>query len=169
MRPTGIGGILPRRPDGGALGQPAPDDLPRLRTEARLGGPGEHRPCHLSRPASYRYGHGQRGHEPRPGEEATPAGCAAQQWSCGPGTVSSPDRQRIVFFGGYGDDGDRLVVCAATGSGVEPVRTTRAVRPDGGRLGRRHVVGRGERVYVLEEPYTEWYVLDAGATLPATL
>ncbi|MFJ6948752.1 hypothetical protein ACISU4_29630 [Streptomyces wuyuanensis] len=77
--------------------------------------------------------------------------------------------QRIVFFGGYGGDADRLVVCATTGSGVEPVRTTRAVRPDGGRLGRRHVVSRDERVYVLEEPYSEWYVLDAGATFPAAL
>ncbi|MFI1467277.1 hypothetical protein [Streptomyces wuyuanensis] len=83
--------------------------------------------------------------------------------------MSSADRQRIVFFGGYGDDADPLVVCATTGSGVEPVKTTRVVRPDGGRPGRRRVASRDARVYVQEEPYTEWYVLGAGATLPAAL
>ncbi|MFD9213495.1 hypothetical protein ACFVY9_10375 [Streptomyces sp. NPDC059544] len=76
--------------------------------------------------------------------------------------------ERIVFFGGYGHDADRLVVCGTTGSGVEPVESARVVRPDGGPLGRRHVVSRDARVYVLEEPYTEWYVLDAGGAVPAS-
>lgn len=77
--------------------------------------------------------------------------------------------ERIVFFGGYGDDADRLVVCATAGSGVAPVKATRLVRPDGGPIGRRRVVSRDARVYVQEEPYTEWCVLDAGATLPSAL
>ncbi|MFD4720625.1 hypothetical protein ACFWOY_11360 [Streptomyces sp. NPDC058423] len=76
--------------------------------------------------------------------------------------------ERIVFFGEYGHDADRLVVCETTGSGVEPVESARVVRPDGGPLGRRHVVSRDARVYVLEEPYTEWNVLDAGGAVPAS-
>ncbi|WP_187282565.1 hypothetical protein [Streptomyces sp. MS191] len=34
--------------------------------------------------------------------------------------------------------------------------------PDGGSLGRRRIVCRGGRAYVLEEPSTEWAVFDIG-------
>ncbi|MEU6881774.1 hypothetical protein [Streptomyces sp. NPDC046712] len=68
--------------------------------------------------------------------------------------------ERITFFGGYGDDHDRLVSCELLGSEVKPLVTGRLTRSDGARVGRRRVVGRGPRIYVQEEPYTDWAVLD---------
>lgn len=67
---------------------------------------------------------------------------------------------RVVFFSPYGDDGSRIVDCRLTKNTVEPVAEGRLVRPDGGELGRRRVVCRGPRLYVQEESFTEWTLLD---------
>ncbi|MEU4035078.1 hypothetical protein [Streptomyces collinus] len=68
--------------------------------------------------------------------------------------------ERAVFFGGYGDDRDRLVDCRLTETSVEPVAETRLVLPGGALIGRNRTVSRGSRVHVQVEPWTEWYVLD---------
>ncbi|MEV8019048.1 hypothetical protein AB0O76_22445 [Streptomyces sp. NPDC086554] len=67
---------------------------------------------------------------------------------------------RATFVGGYGDDRDRLVDAEVTYDQVRPVSTGRLVGPGGTPLGRRRTVSRGPRVYVQEEPYTAWAVLD---------
>ncbi|MCL8013596.1 hypothetical protein [Streptomyces sp. AS02] len=67
---------------------------------------------------------------------------------------------RLVFFGGYGADHDRLVDCRLTEQTVETLTEGRLSRPDGGALGRRRVVSRGPRLYIQEEPGLEWTVLD---------
>ncbi|MGW7269509.1 hypothetical protein ACWGH5_03270 [Streptomyces sp. NPDC054864] len=67
---------------------------------------------------------------------------------------------RVTFLGGYGDDHDRLVDAELHHGEVRPYATGRLVGPDGAPLGHRRTVGRGPRVYVQEEPYTAWTVLD---------
>ncbi|MER7819982.1 hypothetical protein [Streptomyces sp. NPDC096153] len=57
-------------------------------------------------------------------------------------------------------DGGFVVAGARTRRTARPGE--QVVRPDGGPLGRRHVVSRDARVYVRGEPYAEWYVLVAG-------
>ncbi|MDG9715932.1 hypothetical protein [Streptomyces sp. DH24] len=69
---------------------------------------------------------------------------------------------RVAFFGGHGDDHDRLVVADLGGDAVTPVAQGRLVRPDGGTIGGRRVVGRGFRLYVQEKPWAEWAVFDLG-------
>ncbi|WP_137992275.1 hypothetical protein [Streptomyces vilmorinianum] len=71
--------------------------------------------------------------------------------------------ERVAFFGGYGDEHDRLVECELVDGEVRPLVTGRLTRPDGRRIGRRRVVARGPRIHVQEEPYTDWAVLDLGA------
>jgi hypothetical protein len=71
---------------------------------------------------------------------------------------------RVVFYGPYGDDRNQLVDCRLTWNAVEPVTHTRLVRPDGTDIGLRDVVCRGPRIYVLEDPYTEWGMLDVRTT-----
>ena len=66
----------------------------------------------------------------------------------------------LVFFGGYEDERDRIVECRLTAETVEPVAEGRLVLPDGSALGRRQVVSRGPRLYVLGEAGLEWSVLD---------
>ncbi|MFI6494500.1 hypothetical protein [Streptomyces sp. NPDC050564] len=68
--------------------------------------------------------------------------------------------RRVALFGGYGNDHDRLVIGELTDTGVTAVTEGRLVRPDGTRLGRRRLVCRGPRIYVQEEPFTGWEVLD---------
>ena len=68
--------------------------------------------------------------------------------------------ERVVFFGGYRGEHDRLVDCRLTQMSVEPVAEGRLVRPDGRALGRRRIVSRGSRLYVQTKPFTEWSVLD---------
>ncbi|BBC31425.1 hypothetical protein SGFS_027190 [Streptomyces graminofaciens] len=71
--------------------------------------------------------------------------------------------ERVAFLGGYRADRDRLVLGSLTESSVETVTTTRLTHRDGSPLDRRfRVVSRGSRVYVREEPFTEWHVLDIG-------
>jgi hypothetical protein len=67
---------------------------------------------------------------------------------------------RVVFFSPYGDDRSRIVDCRLTENTVEAVAEGRLVRPDGGELGRRRVVCRGPRLYIQEESFTEWTLLD---------
>ncbi|MEU6552294.1 hypothetical protein ABZ915_18710 [Streptomyces sp. NPDC046915] len=70
---------------------------------------------------------------------------------------------RVVFFGGYGDERDRIADCRLTDTAVEVVAEGRLARPDGAALGRRRVVSRGARLYVQAEPVQEWTVLDLAA------
>ncbi|AVH55267.1 MULTISPECIES: hypothetical protein [Streptomyces] len=67
---------------------------------------------------------------------------------------------RVTFFGGYVNDHDRLVIGELTDTGVTAVAERRLVRPDGTGLGPRRLVCRGPRIYVQEDPFTEWTVLD---------
>lgn len=69
----------------------------------------------------------------------------------------------VAFFGGYGDARDRLLLGRLTETAVDPVDRTRVVRPDGTDLGRRRVVCRGSRIYLQDEPLTDWTVLDLSA------
>lgn len=71
--------------------------------------------------------------------------------------------ERVAFYGGYAEDGDRLVLGKLTDSAVESEEEARVLRPDGSRSeGTRRVVSRGSRIYVQEEPFTEWGLLDIG-------
>ncbi|MFI6334167.1 hypothetical protein [Streptomyces sp. NPDC050535] len=70
---------------------------------------------------------------------------------------------RVVFFSPYGDH-DRTVDCRMPQEAVRPVGDGRLVRADRGELGRRRVVCRGPRIYVQEEPFLEWGVLDISVT-----
>ncbi|WP_406082224.1 hypothetical protein OG468_33115 [Streptomyces zaomyceticus] len=67
---------------------------------------------------------------------------------------------RVAFFGGYREDADRLALGDLTGTTVEPAGVSVLTLPDGTPLGRRRTVGRGSRIYVRVEPFTEWGVFD---------
>ncbi|MBM9624738.1 hypothetical protein [Streptomyces zhihengii] len=67
---------------------------------------------------------------------------------------------RVAFYGGYGEEGDRLAHAELTDVSVEPSDVGRLTLPDGSAPGRRRVVGRGSRIYVQAEPFTEWGVFD---------
>lgn len=66
----------------------------------------------------------------------------------------------VAFFGGSPDAHDRLVTGRLTDTTVDPLETTRLTRPDGTPLGHRRVVCRGPRLYVQEQPATEWTLFD---------
>lgn len=68
--------------------------------------------------------------------------------------------ERVAFFGGSHDAHDRLVTGRLTATTVEPLETTRLARPDGTRPGHRRVVCRGPRLYLQEQPATEWALFD---------
>ncbi|MFG2900798.1 hypothetical protein ACGFZH_27395 [Streptomyces zaomyceticus] len=67
---------------------------------------------------------------------------------------------RVAFFGGYGEAADRLARGDLTGTTVEPAEVSVLTLPDGTPLGRHRTVGRGSRIYVRVEPFTEWGVFD---------
>ncbi|MFD7710956.1 hypothetical protein ACFV6E_39265 [Streptomyces sp. NPDC059785] len=70
---------------------------------------------------------------------------------------------RVVFLGRYRADRSEFTECRLTWDAVEPVASGPLVRPDGEAFDprlRHHVVCRGPRLYLQEEPYTEWAVLD---------
>ncbi|MFE9046227.1 hypothetical protein ACFYOG_35745 [Streptomyces sp. NPDC007818] len=68
--------------------------------------------------------------------------------------------ERVAFYGGYGEEGDRLAFGEITEASVEPTDIGLLTLPDGHAPGRRRVVGRGSRIYVQAEPFTTWGVLD---------
>jgi len=59
------------------------------------------------------------------------------------------DGSVVAFFGGYGEDRDRLVVGHLDREAIELVSATRLVDPDGRRLGPATVVGRGAELHVI--------------------
>ncbi|MFD0353134.1 hypothetical protein ACFVHW_05190 [Streptomyces sp. NPDC127110] len=67
---------------------------------------------------------------------------------------------RVAFYGGYGEDRDRLAHGELTETSVEPTDTGLLTLPGGVAPGRRRAVGRGSRIYVQAEPFTEWGVFD---------
>ncbi|MEU6272984.1 hypothetical protein ABZ871_11295 [Streptomyces populi] len=68
--------------------------------------------------------------------------------------------KRVAFHGGYGEEWDRLAHGEITATSVEPRGLGLLTLPDGSAPGRRRVVGRGSRIYVQVEPFTEWSVFD---------
>ncbi|MFI6588157.1 hypothetical protein [Embleya sp. NPDC050493] len=71
-------------------------------------------------------------------------------------------RDRVVFYGGYGEERDRLAHGELTETSVEPTDAGVLTLPDGPAPGRRRVVGRASRIYVQAEPFTAWGVFDIG-------
>lgn len=65
-----------------------------------------------------------------------------------------------AFYGGYGEERDRLVHGEIMETSVEPTDVGLLTLPDGSVPGRRRVVGRGSRIYVQAEPFTTWGVFD---------
>ncbi|MDX3590063.1 hypothetical protein PV749_02835 [Streptomyces sp. ID03-2B] len=68
--------------------------------------------------------------------------------------------ERVAFYGGYGEEQDRLAHGEITGTSVEQTDVGLLTLSDGSVAGRRRVVGRGSRIYVQAEPFTEWGVFD---------
>ncbi|WP_432005484.1 hypothetical protein [Streptomyces parvus] len=67
---------------------------------------------------------------------------------------------RVAFYGGYGEEQDRLVHAELGEASVEQTEVGLLTLSDGSCPGRRRVVGRGSRIYVQAEPFTEWGVFD---------
>ncbi|MFJ2936893.1 hypothetical protein ACIO8G_29540 [Streptomyces sp. NPDC087219] len=67
---------------------------------------------------------------------------------------------RGAFFGGYGDEQDRIAYGELTDTTVEPTGVAVLTRPDGTPVGRHRVLARGSRIHVQDEPFTEWAVWD---------
>ncbi|MFI2780177.1 hypothetical protein [Streptomyces sp. ALB3] len=68
--------------------------------------------------------------------------------------------ERVAFYGGYGEELDRLAHGELTETSVEPTDVGLLTLPDGPLPGRRRVVGRGSRIYVQAQPFTAWGVFD---------
>ncbi|MEU6384117.1 hypothetical protein ABZ847_11170 [Streptomyces bauhiniae] len=66
--------------------------------------------------------------------------------------------ERVAFYGGYGEEVDRLTCGELTEASVEPTDVGLLTPADGHLPGRRRVVGRGSRIYVQAEPFTAWGV-----------
>ncbi|MEW2417028.1 hypothetical protein AB0953_25310 [Streptomyces sp. NPDC046866] len=69
-------------------------------------------------------------------------------------------RDRVVFYGGYGEERDRLAHGRITETSVEPTDVGLLTPTDGLAPGRRRVASRGSRIYVQAEPFTAWGVFD---------
>ncbi|MFF3861440.1 hypothetical protein [Streptomyces sp. NPDC002209] len=67
---------------------------------------------------------------------------------------------RVAFYGGYGEERNRLAHGELTETSVEPTDVGLLALPDGPASGRRRVVSRGSRIYVQAEPFTAWGVFD---------
>ncbi|MFE3151599.1 hypothetical protein ACFXJ6_33940 [Streptomyces sp. NPDC059218] len=70
---------------------------------------------------------------------------------------------RVAFYGGYREEQDRLAHGELSETSVEPTDVGLLTLPDGSAPGRRRVVGRGSRIYVQAEPFSEWGVFDLGS------
>lgn len=68
-----------------------------------------------------------------------------------------------AFFGGYGQEEDRLVLCTLTERAAAPYLHSTLVRPDGSPIGKRRVLARGSRLYVQAGPFTAWEMWDLAA------
>ncbi|WP_043476735.1 hypothetical protein [Kitasatospora sp. MBT66] len=68
--------------------------------------------------------------------------------------------ERVAFYGGYGEEVDRLIHGELTEASVEPTDVGLLTLPDGHLPGRRRAVSRGSRIYVQAEPFTAWDVVD---------
>ncbi|MGV9641138.1 hypothetical protein [Streptomyces sp. NPDC003514] len=68
--------------------------------------------------------------------------------------------ERVAFYGGYGEEEDRLALGEVPETSVEPTGFGLLTLPDGSLPGRRRVVGRGSRIYVQAQPFTTWAVFD---------
>lgn len=64
----------------------------------------------------------------------------------------------VAFYGGYGDDADRLVLGRLADGFVQVDREYQVVRPDGGSMAGAEVFGRGPTLYFFAVP--DWYRLD---------
>ncbi|HET6738524.1 MAG TPA: hypothetical protein VFH76_06310 [Kribbella sp.] len=69
----------------------------------------------------------------------------------------------VAFYGGYGDDADRLVVGRLADGYVQVEREYQVVRPDGGSMVGAEVVGRGPTLHFFVGP--DWYRLDPAELL----
>ncbi|MCX5410252.1 hypothetical protein OHA37_00525 [Streptomyces sp. NBC_00335] len=69
-------------------------------------------------------------------------------------------RDQVAFYGGYGEEQDRLAHGKLTETSVEPTDVGLLTLPDGTAPGRRRALGRGSRIYVQAEPFTAWGMLD---------
>ncbi|MEW2556811.1 hypothetical protein AB0957_34465 [Streptomyces zhihengii] len=68
--------------------------------------------------------------------------------------------ERVAFYGGYGEEVDRLTRGELTEASVEPTDVGLLTLPDGHLPGRRQAVSRGSRIYIQAEPFTAWGVVD---------
>ncbi|MEV5477376.1 hypothetical protein AB0L66_34270 [Streptomyces sp. NPDC052207] len=68
--------------------------------------------------------------------------------------------ERVTFYGGYGEERDRLAHGELTETSVEPTEVSVLTLPSGPAPRRRRVVSRGSRIYVQAEPFTAWGVFD---------
>ncbi|MFJ3086721.1 hypothetical protein [Streptomyces sp. NPDC086838] len=62
--------------------------------------------------------------------------------------------KRVAFYGGYGDEVDRLTRGELKEASVQPTDIGLLTPPDG-HLPRRRAVSRGSKIYVQAEPFTE--------------
>jgi hypothetical protein len=68
--------------------------------------------------------------------------------------------KQVAFYGGYGEELDRIVHGELTEASVEPTDVGLLTLPAGHPPGRRRAVSRGSRIYVQAEPFTAWGVVD---------
>ncbi|MFJ3673704.1 hypothetical protein ACIPSE_45405 [Streptomyces sp. NPDC090106] len=68
--------------------------------------------------------------------------------------------EQVAFYGGYGEEVDRLTRGELTEASVEPTDVGLLTLSDGHLPGRRRAVSRGSRIYVQAEPFTAWGVVD---------
>jgi hypothetical protein len=78
----------------------------------------------------------------------------------GPAVAVHGRRVAFYFYGGYGEEQDRLTRGEITEASVEPTDVGLLALPDGSAPGRRRSVARGSRIYVQAEPFTTWGVFD---------
>jgi hypothetical protein len=68
--------------------------------------------------------------------------------------------ERVTFYGGYGEERDRLAHGELTETSVKPTEASVLTLPNDPAPRRRRVVSRGSRIYVQVEPFTAWGLFD---------